>query len=293
VIHSLDRCGTTVVRTPYAKHKWSVTNALTLHSRVASFTPGKGVGQGDVHSAHTWKICLDVLLRAIESLNTSLEIADLIAALMAYADDVVTGYENHAHTQAVADLVSLFSNLASLPLSVDKLRAFIRSHLPQAAQHITVSTNGWATRDIPLIVNGTLKYLGCLHNLNRPKRSRPLSDPQYLRSLSQLTGAVDTLLTKRRLHYTPAILRSYLTKTIPQIVYGISLTIITSHQMDKLELAHRRLIKPLSLNMRQFPTRLIALPTRLGGLGVASVGQAAFKARNRIFFNSLNSPAQI
>jgi hypothetical protein len=213
-IHSFDRAGTTIVRSPHAQHLWSPTSYLP--DLVASFTPGKGVGQGDVHSAHTWKICIDVLLRSFDSLK---ELAGLSGVDMAYADDVVTVSEEYSHAQLAADLVSLFSNLARLPLSVDKLRAFIRSRLRQHQQHIVVSSANWVERSVPLVLNGTLKYLGCLHDLN-PSSRHSLLNSQFQRSRLQLTNSVDMLLTKRRLHFTPAILRSYLAKTVPQIVYG-------------------------------------------------------------------------
>jgi hypothetical protein len=242
----MDRHGRTIFRTPYAQRLWRNTGHLnTLLSRVKHFVSANGVGQGDTHSAHTWRFFFDSLLRSLSHAHPT-------AVTLAYADDIITICISLGILQSHADIVSAFCNLTGLQLSTAKLRTFVKSPITLPDESISISSVNWEMEHIPVTQNGTLKYLGAHHDLS--PRSAPT---QVQTATSLLRNSIDTLLLKKSMYSSQLIQRVYMTKTVPQLLYGLSLTHFTTKQLDPLELLQRRLIKPITLNVMQFPTQLI------------------------------------
>jgi hypothetical protein len=167
-ILALDEQGVSVVRTPYAQHNWSNKGHLSFQTKaIRTFATKKGVGQGDVHSAHTWKLVLDILLRALESVFPLTDFHSMSTEeLLAYADDLLTLCTSIAQLQQFADIISSFCNLTGLQLSLGKLRAFIKTAITDVPRSIRISSSNWEISDLVLTVNGSLRYLGCTHDLN-------------------------------------------------------------------------------------------------------------------------------
>ena len=168
-IIELDSSGKTVVRTPYAQNNWSSRGHRSFESKsIPTLATGKGVGQGDVHSAHTWKLVLDILLRALEYTFPDTPFNNMSTEeLLAYADDLLTLCTSIEQLQQLADIISCFCNLTGLQLSLDKLRALIKSSRHDPSAVIRISSSNWETRDLTLQLNGSLRYLGCTHDLTR------------------------------------------------------------------------------------------------------------------------------
>jgi len=285
---NLDTHGTTVVRTPFAQNQWSSKGYRSFESKhVPTFQTQKGVGQGDVHSAHTWKIVLDILLRSLESVFPDVPFRSLsLEELLAYADDLLTLCTTIEQLQLLADIISSFCNLTGLQLSIDKLRAFIKTNERNLPQVIRISSHNWEIKSLTLTVNGALRYLGCTHDLT-PYANR---STQFNLTRSMLIKSTDTLLSKVRLHYRPAVMRAYTLQTVPRSAYAMAITYTSTPQFDELNRIHRKLIKPLTLNLRQFPTKLLTIPKSHLGLDVIDPSMAILKSQNRIIFSMLSDP---
>ncbi len=285
----MDRTGKTIVRTPYTQKNWSSLGFLSqnLH-KIQQFYAAKGVGQGDIHSAHTWRFFIDILLQCFAYIN------DGTITTIAYADDIITLCKTLDSLQLHADIVSVFCNLTGLQLSTDKLRSFHKSDtLHQTAPRaISISSSNWTNKNIPLTHNGTLRYLGSSHDIT-PFRSTHTSTQTDL-AKSTLSKTVATLLLKNKRFNSNMLYRIFQIKTIPQLCYGISLTHNHTSYMSSLDVLHRKLIKTLTKNLVQFPTNLIHSPLSLGGLNTPSLQMHIIKRQNQILHTSLfhSSPSR-
>ena len=163
----LDIDGTTIVKTPFAQSQ------LYRHGSIVKedigFTAETGCAQGDPQSAISWNTFIDILLVALhDKVNNNNIFLDhnglqISQQQSAYVDDILSILFSSQDLQREADLVSAFTILSSMEISIPKLKAFRfnwgNPNIP-GVQNFTVHTAGWIPNTVQLASSGSFKYLG-------------------------------------------------------------------------------------------------------------------------------------
>ena len=140
----LDRDNHTVVRSTWAVVVWEAQGyegfANDDDDKVCFFDPERGTGQGDICSPYTWVVFFDIILRALEQVDTDpfLLVDDKRGAMPApYAsrvDDLVSLAATRRGIQAKADIVSACAIILGIKIATHKLRIFSQDWTAQPAQ---------------------------------------------------------------------------------------------------------------------------------------------------------------
>ena len=163
----LDIGGTTIVKTPFAQgqlKKQGISSKEAL-----GFTAETGCAQGDPQSAISWNTFIDILLVALHDKNPNnahflnhhgLQVPQYQSA---YVDDILSILYTSDDLQREANIVSAFTILSSMEISIPKLKAFRfnwgNPNTP-GIQNFIVHTAGWKPNIVPLAHTGSFKYLG-------------------------------------------------------------------------------------------------------------------------------------
>eukprot|EP00595_Chromulina_sp_UTEXLB2642_P001985 CAMPEP_0196768282 /NCGR_PEP_ID=MMETSP1095-20130614/42552_1 /TAXON_ID=96789 ORGANISM="Chromulina nebulosa, Strain UTEXLB2642" /NCGR_SAMPLE_ID=MMETSP1095 /ASSEMBLY_ACC=CAM_ASM_000446 /LENGTH=1175 /DNA_ID=CAMNT_0042137627 /DNA_START=713 /DNA_END=4241 /DNA_ORIENTATION=- len=271
-----DRRGYAIVRTPFAQHLWEAQRYAGFTNPKHIFHINKGVGQGDIPSPHTWKIFMDILLKSLETIKD--------ITIISYADDLITAANSLETLQLAADIISAFCTLTHLRLSTNKFRAFVRRpHFDNNFLRILNHDSSIIT--VQLSTHGHLKYLGAFHDISLDPNSH--DGTQFDKCKQILTTHIDKLLTRKRLYSADILYMIHSYKTIPQLIYGLSLTRISPQMLSTLDKLQRQFYKQLTQNVKQFPTKLLTIPKELGGLNLLTISIAFIKSQNRILFSGL------
>jgi len=244
----LDEGGSVCVNSPYSHH----------FPPAPTFTTDRGVGQGDVQSPIIWAGFFDILLRALEigrspsdTHSTSLRIAD-----PAFADDLATLARSLQHLQAKADIVSAFATLFNLQLSVKKLQLLSFSGQPKP---LMIHTSKWMPHQLILSPDKEFRYLGLHIDLTYSGHFQFHQADRTARSICSIIK-----LRKASVATKYAVARSV---AMSKIFYTGQLAPYTLQQYRLLDIPFHDLLRHATRNLQGFPTRLLYLPIKYGGLG--------------------------
>ena len=178
----LDKDNLTVVWSTWAVQVWEAEGyegfANDDDSKACYFDPERGTGQGDMSSPQTWIVFFDVILRALEQVDTDpfLLIDDKggtrPAPDVSYADDLVSVAATRRGLQAKADIVSACAIILGLKIARHKLRAFSQdwtqplqqSKAPQRS--LVIYSHGWKPALVQIKKGGAIKCLGVYYDVN-------------------------------------------------------------------------------------------------------------------------------
>lgn len=296
----LDSAGHTIVKTPQASSElaeWvrSRDNHRPVHIR--GFAPGKGMGQGDGSSALLWDAFLDVLLKAMEvqsSISDSILIPgyDQCESLSSttFADDIVAPKPTLEALRREGRLVCAFSILTGVSISEAKLRAFLIDrricksagrHEPTLDVHKFSGRDGHITCPVPLKRNGAFKHLGCIHDLDGSGRT------QLRETLKYLAGIKELCMAKARAFPAGTVALALKPRVITKIAYIGGLSSWNAAQIDQLDMQVRAIYKSIALLMPSFPSKLLEISRKRGGLGLMSLSTAIHSTKFTLLLRSL------
>ena len=234
-----------------------------------------------------WIAAFDILLCALSTVNEGsfyirrhtnvLEPAHDIA----YADDLISGMSTRQGLQLKADIVSAFSIIFGLDIATNKLRTFLHfptGVIPPSSQHqnITIFTTGWTNHSITVSTTGTLKVLGKLYDIS----SVDIHKTQFEHTLRRVTIGAN-MISRARGH--PHMRRMALRSCIAlRAQYTGQFSSWTDKQLKLLDIPFSAAYRKLTSNTFAFPTDLLYLPHKLGGLGLHRTSDGIQAAKNSI-----------
>ena len=282
---SLDEKGHTIVRSPYAQREWSKRKYQGFSDR-DYFSAIRGAGQGDVSSPFNWDAAFDILLCALSSVSSdqfyiSSSTGHLSPASdIAYADDLLSGMASLTGLQLKADIVSAYSIIFGLDIAINKLRTFV--HYPNGpprlapgspSPSVVIHTSDWQPHSIPVLSTGTLKVLGKFYDISSPS----IHASQFAHCKKIADTACNIL---SRTLGSPANLSMVASTVIAKRVeYGAQFSSWTQSEYDDIDKPFTKLYRKISSNMSSYPTSLIYLPRKLGGLGCYKVSDGIQRAK--------------
>ena len=183
----MDVGGATAIRSPWAlqswwQHQYEGFRTTPSMDGPNTFQRERGTPQGDITSPHNWTSFFDIALRALElDARDPTSPAHIPASAvrpaghrvseLAYADDLVSMAHTRAGLQRKADIISAFTTLFDMEISVGKLRLAVFGPTPlpatDPAQADTLLIHGARTPS---------KCSGCSSTYRGPKP--PKSQPQ-------------------------------------------------------------------------------------------------------------------
>ena len=303
----MDVGGTTVVKTPFAQYMWQI---LKYHSvdTPGQYPPGhlpttddstlleafdaiRGTGQGDVTSPTCWVAVMDILLTALrqhDSLASSTHYRGddntmYTSEETSYADDLESICSSPQELQAKADIVSAFCILAGLQLSHSKLRRVMQAHIPQDTPHtpLVVHVLPWTPKQVSVNTTDSTEYLGGIYDVvNNGK--------------STLKMIRDTAM-----HHCNAIIHSSVpaasklmvatASTLAKVRYKAALSVLSLSDLRGVDRCFSNLFRDATKNMMGFPTALIYLTRKYGGLGIKRFSDEVQIDKLSKIFSSLRS----
>ena len=282
---SLDEKGHTTVRSPYAQREWIKRKYKGFSDR-DYFSAIRGAGQGDVSSPFNWDAAFDILLCALSSVSSdhfyiSSSTGHLSPASdIAYADDLLSGMASLTGLQLKADIVSAYSIIFGLDIAINKLRTFV--HYPNGpprlapgspSPSVVIHTSDWQPHSIPVLSTGTLKVLGKFYDISSPS----IHASQFAHCKKIADTACNIL---SRTLGSPANLSMVASTVIAKRVeYGAQFSSWTQSEYDDIDKPFTKLYRKISSNMSSYPTSLIYLPRKLGGLGCYKVSDGIQRAK--------------
>ena len=240
-----------------------------------TFQRERGTPQGDVTSPHNWTSFFDIALRALElDARDPTSPAHIPASAarpaghrvseLAYADDLVSMAHTRAGLQRNADIISAFTTLFDMEISVGKLRLAVVGPAPPPATDpadadtLLIHGAGWTPETVHLRRTGTIKMLGVLFDISGPQTS------QIAATKLRLQRVCNILMAQR------AVDNAALTATISTLTraaYTAQFSPWPAQDLLDLDIPLNKLYRKISSNMPTFPNALLYLPSSAGGLG--------------------------
>ena len=276
----MDVGGATAIRSPWALQTWwqhQYEGFATTPSLDGphTFQRERGTPQGDVTSPHNWTSFFDIALRALElDAGDPTSPAHILASAtrpaghrvseLAYADDLVSMAHTRAGLQRKADIISAFTTLFDMEISVGKLRLAVFGPTPPTATDLAQSDTllihgaGWTPETVHLRRTGTIKMLGVLFDISGPQVS------QIAATKLRLQRVCNILMAQR------AVDNAALTATISTLTraaYTAQFSPWPAQDLTDLDIPLNKLYRRISSNMPSFPNALLYLPASVGGLG--------------------------
>jgi hypothetical protein len=282
----MDVGGTTVVKTPFAQYMWQILKYHSVDS-AGTYPPGhlpatddstlleafdacRGTGQGDVTSPTCWIAIMDILLTALRQ-------HDLLAAgtryrgdntqmynseETSYADDLESLCASPQELQSKADIVSAFCILAGLQLSHGKLRRVMQAHIPQdtPSTPLTVHVFPWTPKMVTVNTTEATEYLGGVYDVvNNGKSTLTLIRNIALQHCNAIAHSPVPAASK---------LMVATACTLAKVRYKAALSVLSLKDLRGIDKCFSDLFREATRNMVGFPTALIYLAKKFGGLGI-------------------------
>jgi len=182
--------------------------------------------------------------------------------------------------QLKAHIVSAYSIIFGLDIAVNKLQTFV--HYPNGPPHlapgspspsVVIHTSDWQPHSIPVFSTGTIKVLGKFYDISSPS----IHASQFTHCKMIADTACNIL---SRTHGSPANLSMVASTVIAKRVeYGAQFSCWTQLEYDDIDKPFTKLYRKISSNMSLYPTSLIYLPRKLGGLGCYKVSDGTQRAK--------------
>ena len=184
---------------------------------------------------------------------------------LAYADDLVSMATTREGLQRKADIISAFTTLFDMEISVGKLRLAVLGTTPPPATDPThtdtllIHSAGWTPETVHLRHTGTIKMLGVLFDINGPQVSQIAATKLRLQR-------VCTILMAQRAVDNAALTATI--STLTRAAYTAQFSPWPAQDLHDIDVPLNKLYRRISSNMPTFPNALLYLPATSGGLGL-------------------------
>ena len=276
-IINIDEGGKVFVKCPHSTKVWQKkisscprgrTYVNCARTSAPPFTAARGVGQGDNHSPLTWLLFEDIILCAMDAVNTDplyLQRAglDLLKANdLCYADDLLTICGQLSGLQAKADIMSAMALIFKLKFNKTKLRLFLRESgvfkLKTVQPSLNIREGHWDNvTALPLATSGEFKSLGFIHSLGGPG-SQFGTCLDYVKKVCKVIGSKMALPKGKIL----ALNVHLFNKTAYVGQYGSW----PLSQYRELDIPVQTLLRKVTFNLPSHPNRLLYMRRSDGGL---------------------------
>ena len=236
------------------------------------FGAGRGTGQGDPLSPLIFACCMDPLICALEDVDggdfyvQGLDQVSCAVPDIAYVDDAISITGTFKALQTKADIMSAFALVVNIELSLKKLRTFAvqwgNPHRPDHSHlkvHVRSATAFWVPTLVPLLGAGEFTHLGVTYNMN-------LSNPELFHKAS---NTIEELGTKVALSLMSPDTKKMVFETciFMKVAYYAKFSSWSLAEFKKLDQKVSRFYRIISKNRMSFPSALLYLPVKEGGLG--------------------------
>ena len=286
----LDMDGRIIVRTPYAldcirKNQLCKFQQFSDSVTHAYFKASGGVAQGDVHSPYIWRLFIDILLCALESIRpTLLQFPTIDTSDFGYADDIISLASSLVDLQKKADIVSSFSIITGISISWSKLRATYQEYDTVSENPtLTVWDKSGVAHSVRLVREQTIRHLGFQVSTTGNSVDALSSTSAKLQSCASL------LLRRTKWLPSEAVLKTTALQTVAQTVYTTQLSTYTAKQLQSLDGTLFKIYRQALHHWPTFPGVMLQLPHRYCGLGLPSISLSTYLAKFRILQRSLHS----
>ena len=285
----LDMDGRIIVRTPYAldclrRNQLKLFQPYAENVPLSYFKAGGGVAQGDVHSPYIWRLFIDILLRALESIRPNLsQFPTINTSDFGYADDIISLTSTLSDLQTKANIVSAFSILTGISISWSKLRATCQEYdVLSTDPTLTVWDKDGVAHPVPLVREQTIRHLGF-------QVSTTGSSTDALTSTrSHLQLSAHHLFRRTKWLPSEAVLQTAALQTVAQTTYTTQLSTYTDSQLLSLDKSMYKIYRQATRHWHTFPGAMIQLPHRYCGLGLPVISSSTYLAKFRILQRSLH-----
>ena len=283
--------GKTVVKSPHAVkmyHKYGLQAVLSDESsaqQASSFIAQHGIGQGDSISATAWTALFDILLSMLDTNTLSpynyqvspQEVAT--CQTVAYADDLNTISPTVQHAQVTVDLVSAFNCITGFSFN-NKLECGTNS-ANYVGQKLIFHDNDWQPFELEISHSTPIKILGIPIDLRN--------------GWTQLEAEVKNRMSKVTINLASRNV-STLTKAtafqmviVPAVLYAAKFLNRTVKELEKLFLPIGTFLRKCLKLSKTFPTQLLYLKSKKGGLHLPSITNQIQKLKHNMLKRALNS----
>ena len=282
----MDVGGTTVVKTPFAQYMWQILKYHTVDT-AGTYPPGhlpttddstlleafdaiRGTGQGDVTSPTCWIAVMDILLTALRQHDQHAtgtryrgDRAHMyISEETSYADDLESICATPQELQSKADIVSAFCILAGLQLSHGKLRRVMQAHIPKdtPATPLVVHVLPWTPKSVTVNTTEATEYLGGIYDVvNNGKSTLKMIRETAQQHCNAIIHSSVPAASK---------LMVATASTLAKVRYKAALSVLSLSELRGVDKLFSNLFRDATRNMVGFPTALIHLAKKYGGLGI-------------------------
>jgi hypothetical protein len=271
---NIDRGGISMVKSDLSQEMWEERGREGIGSReedIPSFEAKRGTGQGDVTSPLNWDCLYDILLRALRiggendfRIRASDQRITSVGDL-AYADDLVSIAAREDTLQRKADIVSAFMVVFQMTIVPKKLRLvwfdFRRERVrgDDEEKHVVVHRKGWIEERVAIRRMGRIKYLGCLFE------GGDGGDAQFDETMKMVREQLGMVMKRKASAGAKAVVINMC--VIARACYAAKFCSWGQDRMLRLEKEFSRAYRKVTRNMASFPTELIYMEKRDGGLG--------------------------
>ena len=278
---NLDEGARTVVRTPYAKARIE-KNPRSIST--LSFCQQRGTGQGDTLSSLNFSTVLDILMTLIresvqDDIRTRVDSVNIEpVGDLGYADDWLLMATTMAKLQDKAFMASAGAAMLGLTTS-PKSEAFMLDYshsIKEPMEPLQMWDHNWDQFELPFVDKESFKYLGAIIQRSGTSKAQHKALLPPLRSLSRY-------ICSRRAS-PESMLIALKSALVPKILYPLKFTCESSVVLKDISKILCSAYRKVSRNMMSFPTSLLLLPRRLGGLGFPDIELLVFQAKLSMFY---------
>ena len=274
LVHMEANCRT-YVKSPFAQHTLSEEGPSGFDNTPFQgfFRASRGTGQGDVPSSHCFISVFDILYRAISIYEQTFYFVQFHGHLhpaydTGYVDDLVCIGDTLDSLQRKADIMSAFCIVFGLDIAVKKLRTFFLQwdseapSLPSCQIHLH-HTDSDTVVPVDLSPTGTFKYLGSYIDSNGS------SDTNFDIVHNRASSALSIISPK--LGPNNEKIKCTLMSLYPQALYILGFCNDNLQRYNKIDTIFRKFFRQQTKHLPSFPTILIHLPHKYGGLNIPSL----------------------
>ena len=240
-----------------------------LHRRPQHFPPGTGYATRGYHQP----LQQDQLLRhcpaglrtgrrgpSLPRVHPRVSFTEL-----ANADDLVSMAHTREGLPRKADIISAFTTLFDMEISVGKLRVAVFGTTPppaidsMPADSLLIHRAGWTPETVHLRRTGTIEMLGVLFDINGPQVSQIATTKLRLQRVCNMPMA-------KRAVDNAALTATIITLT--RAAYTAQFSPLPVQDLTDIDVPLNKLYRRISSNMTNFPNALLYLPATSGCLGL-------------------------
>ena len=211
------------------------------------FVIRQGTRQGGILSADLYKLFVNDLLLAHQEGGVGAVIGDIYLGCPTIADDMSLLANEHNDLQVMIDTSGDYANRERYEYNPTKCEI---ANLGS----VCADRETWYINSDPIHLTDTVSHLGLSHSSNNPKYDDLVDGKvcQLFKTAYSLLGA--------GLHGTSGVgpkvaIQIYKIYVLPRVLYGLSAIVLTTSQTEKLEKAHRKVIRQI----QSLPDR-VAIP---------------------------------